>query len=83
MNKVDFFNNYGLFQSVKAKSIVGPHSDDGTLFFQTGTHVTEILISNDGMGPTGFYSRASVWRGDELIAECPVHNLEMVRYEDG
>lgn len=42
--------------------------------------VTDILVSDDGLGPSGFYTRVTVWSDEILLAECPLHNLEGVIY---
>ncbi len=42
--------------------------------------VTDILVSDDGLGPNGFYTRITVWADENLLAEYPLHNLEGVTY---
>ena len=85
MTKEDFFEKHGTFQMRTAKQINGIPYGDEALYIMVGglvgkQEITEILISNDGRGISDFYHRASVWSGDQLISEHPVHNLECVFY---
>ena len=43
--------------------------------------VTAIIITRDLPGPGGRIDRARVYHHDHLLAELPVHNLEVVAYE--
>lgn len=42
--------------------------------------VTNIRVSRDGHGNAGLYDRVTVWAGDRLLMEAPLHNLESVSY---
>jgi hypothetical protein len=85
MTKEDFFEKHGFFKMREATQINGIAYNDEALHLAVGgrireQEITEILISNDGRGSLDFYHRASVWSGDQLISEHPVHNLECVFY---
>ena len=58
----------------------GLYARVGVKFGVEGTVVTDILVSDDGLGPTGFYTRVTVWADEILLGEFPLHNLEGVIY---
>jgi hypothetical protein len=46
----------------------------------SGPTITDIRVSRDGAGPTGFYDRVTVWDGEKLLFETALWQAGYVEY---
>lgn len=58
----------------------GLYARVGGTFGAEGDVVSSIRVCADGNGISGHYDRVTVWAGEKMLMEAPLHNLEAVLY---